>query len=121
MLLTYNELCKLVETGAITGVHPDHINGASIDVTLGDIVYQESARGSVVRLYLKEGLPMQQADLSLGPIRMTPGAFMLASTRETFNLPNDIAIEYKLKSSLARNGMNHALAGWAIPVGTAVH
>ena len=36
MLLTYNELRELVESGAIEGVAPEQINGASIDLTLGD-------------------------------------------------------------------------------------
>lgn len=30
-----------------------------------------------------------------------------------FNLPNHISAEYKLKSSLARSGIDHANAGWA--------
>ena len=30
MILTHNELVALVESGAIEGVKPEHINGASI-------------------------------------------------------------------------------------------
>jgi len=44
-----------------------------------------------------------------------PGEFCLAESREVFNLPNNIAAEYKLKSSMARNGLNHLLAGWCDP------
>jgi deoxycytidine triphosphate deaminase len=41
-----------------------------------------------------------------------PGAFILAHSREVFNLPSDISAEYKLKSSMARIGLNHLNAGW---------
>ena len=33
--LTHNELTKLINDGAIEGVKPEQINGASIDLTLG--------------------------------------------------------------------------------------
>jgi dCTP deaminase len=46
---------------------------------------------------------------------MSPGEFVLAQTQEMFYLPNDLAFEYKLKSSMARNGLNHLLAGHADP------
>lgn len=36
MLLSYIELCEIVEQGVITNVDPKLINGSSIDVTLGD-------------------------------------------------------------------------------------
>ena len=46
---------------------------------------------------------------------LAPGQFCLAATAETFYLPDNIAAEFKLKSSLARAGLNHALAGFADP------
>ena len=46
---------------------------------------------------------------------LEPSEFILASSRETFNLPGHIACEYKLKSSLARCGLQHMLAGWCDP------
>ncbi|MEY3760178.1 MAG: Cronobacter phage vB CsaP, partial [Pseudomonadota bacterium] len=42
-----------------------------------------------------------------------PDEFILASSDEFFNLPNDISCEYKLKSSMARNALDHLNAGWA--------
>jgi len=41
VILTHNELMKLVNDGAIEGVKPEQINGASIDLTLGDVFYLE--------------------------------------------------------------------------------
>jgi len=35
VILTHNELTKLINDGAIEGVKPEQINGASIDLTLG--------------------------------------------------------------------------------------
>lgn len=113
-LLTYNELVKLVENGAIQGVHPDDINGASIDLTLGPnfLVEEESKAGGVVALKRKERPPMRRV---YDKLHLSPGQFCLAQTLETFNLPDDIAAHYMLKSSLARAGLGHLFAGFADP------
>jgi len=39
----------------------------------------------------------------------------LAETLELFNLPDDISCQFVLKSSRARSGLNHLLAGWCDP------
>lgn len=114
-LLTYNELVKFVEDGHIQGVHPDNINGASIDLTL--------APG-----FIFEGIPLDDGYIDLGKketprmiddpsdtLILPPKDFALASTQQIFHLPNDIAGHYMLKSSLARAGMQHLFAGWADP------
>ena len=44
---------------------------------------------------------------------LEPNQFILAQTVEMFNLPLDISAEYKLKSSMARIGLEHLNAGWA--------
>lgn len=123
MLLSYNELVELVETGVIDAPM-ENINAASIDITLDDYIMLEAK-------YLDESLGNRCVDLSakqsiitaplnitsegyesLDGYKLTPGEFILASSREIFNLPNDICCEYKLKSTLARNGLQHLLAGW---------
>ena len=114
-LITHTELVGLVDEGVIEGVDPDRINGASIDVTLGNTLYQEDMRHPrVVDLAKKQTLPLREVFME-PYYDMAPGEFVLASTTELFNLPDDIAIEFKLKSSLARNGLDHALAGWGDP------
>lgn len=117
-LITHNELVCLVDQGVIEGVDPSHINAASIDLTLGDsmLAEVENEHTGGVNLAGKATprmLPMLR--LSDGGWRLYPGEFALASTREVFNLPNDIAAEFKLKSSLARSGLQHLLAGWCDP------
>ena len=115
MLMTYPQLIAVAEEGVILGGPPGNINGASIDVTLGRYIWTEDPRGGTVDLSAKDGPAMTRHDLVEHPYLMRPGEFVLAQTHETFNLPNTIAAEFKLKSSTARAGLQHALAGWADP------
>jgi len=116
-LLSYNELVKLVESGVITA-DPANINGASIDITLDDHVMTEDchqqAYSHPIDLMAKENISMVEKDIADGFI-LRPGDFILASSREVFNLPSDIVAEFVLKSSGARNGLQHLLAGYADP------
>lgn len=113
-LLTHNELVALVESGAIEGVHPDNINGASIDLTLGDTFWIESRVNAHIPIDLadKEAPEMRKVT---GGLHLQPGEFCLAQTREVFHLPDDVAGHFMLKSSLARAGLQHLFAGWADP------
>jgi deoxycytidine triphosphate deaminase len=127
-LITHDELVSLVQASVIEGVAPDHINAASIDVTLGNILWVEASPNglnTVVDLIDKETPAMTQIDLGrVGYYDLAPGQFCLAQTREMFNLPEGVnashwqapavAGEYKLKSSMARAGMGHLLAGWCL-------
>jgi len=115
MILTHNELVKLVKDGAIENVKPEHVNGASIDLTLGPTFWLESRdlhNGGVVDLSAKESPSMVE---SKGSIHLQPGEFCLAGTEQVFHLPDDIAAHFMLKSSLARAGLNHLFAGFADP------
>ena len=118
-MLTYNELCGIVDSGYIRGVHQANINGASIDVTLGSRLWVEDTPGgqsTVIDLMGKQSPPLQPVDLlKQGYYDLAPGQFCLASTVETFYLPDDLASEYRLKSSLARAGIDAALAMWCDP------
>jgi len=44
-----------------------------------------------------------------------PNEFVLAQTLEFFDIPDTICSQYALKSSLARQGLEHNLAGWIDP------
>lgn len=121
-LLSYNELCKLVERGVITNVEHDQINATSIDITLGETMLFESAMGEVAPLdyRAREALPTSPQYLTQQGIFLAPGEFVLAQSQQVFNLPNDISAEYKLKSSMARIGLEHLNAGWCFVAGTKV-
>lgn len=122
MLLTYLDILGLLDAGVIENAHADHVNAASLDVTLGDRLYLENTRDTgfeYLDLAKKDRFtPLEQRALldEHGPYwLLPPGAFALAATREVFHLPDNLAIEYKLKSSLARCGLGHLLAGWGDP------
>jgi deoxycytidine triphosphate deaminase len=133
-LITYDELVDLCQSNVIEGVAPDRINAASIDVTLGDTLWVEASPNglnTVVDLIQKETPAMDQIDLKkTGFYSLAPGQFCLAQTREVFHLPEGIVMEtwyspsisgeYKLKSSMARAGLGHLLAGWCFTGDTSV-
>lgn len=116
-LITYNGLVELVEQGVIENVKPECINAASIDVHLGDslLVEDYSARMPRIDLAEKQAPRMIRAPVMGGKWTLRPGEFALANTVEVFHLPDDVAFEVKLKSSGARAGLEHSLAGWADP------
>lgn len=111
-ILTYNELRGLVDSGAIVGVPDENVNGASIDLTLGDLFWMESYERDDVDLSQKEAPEMER---HRGAVRLEPGEFCLAQTKEVFNLPADVAAHFMLKSSQARAGLQHLFAGFADP------
>lgn len=119
-LLSYTELCELVESGAIQGVHPDQVNGTSIDITLGNrfLVEKSVSTGEKRYVSLRDRTPLDQLPFEVYPGRyfsLAPGRFVLAQSEQVFNLPHDISAEYKLKSSMARIGLEHLNAGWCDP------
>lgn len=121
MLLTHNQILDLIAAGVIEGADPARVNAASLDVTLSNqpILVEDLNQWDCLDLAAKESPKflqhLRRHDESGDYWLLRPGDFCLASTAEIFHLPNDIAIEYKLKSSLARVGLGHLLAGWGDP------
>ena len=121
MIFGYNSLCRFVEEGIIENVNPENINGASIDLTLGDTIFFElfntipTLRVVDLAARPREFPQFTEFTMTEEGFLMSPGMFLLAATREVFNLPNNIAFNYRLNSSLGRAGLNHALAGFADP------
>jgi dCTP deaminase len=124
-LLSYEALTILVNGGVITNVEPDQINATSIDLTLGENLLIESVhpdwfhdqnnerRIGHVTLRDRNALYLRPHNLKTdGPYDLLPGEFILAQSEQVFNLPEVISAEYKLKSSMARIGLEHLNAGW---------
>lgn len=111
-LLSYNELCELVEQGVITNVTTDMVNSSSIDLTLGREIQCEHRNEKIISLRDRDILNHQTLSLRMFPYNLEPNEFILAHTQQTFKLPNNISAEYKLKSSLGRIGLNHMTSGW---------
>lgn len=110
MILCDWEIRALCEgQGMVEGHHPGLINPASLDVRLG-------GRLQVERWFTRQ---MRTIDISehteRHPYWLRPGHFVLAETREVFNLPDNIAAQFVLKSSRAREGLEHLLAGYCDP------
>lgn len=116
-LLSYNELCKLIDDGIIERSDVENVNSASIDLVLGRNIMAErkpmpweSNEISMLDKHAKHLELHQMADCG---ILVPPGACILAETVEVFNLHNAISGEYMLKSTQARNFFGHLKAGWA--------
>lgn len=88
---------------------PDLLNPASLDVRLGPTLLIESAVSpEFVRMDIS-------ACTSHNPYLLVPGQFVLAETVETFYMPEDLTVVFKLKSSRAREGLDHAHAAFGDP------
>lgn len=114
-IMSYLELRELVDEKFIEGSSYENINSASIDITLGNIILAENRNSLTDLKYLdkKSHLNMETVDLGeCGAYCLAPGEFILAQSKEIFHLPNNISAEYKLKSSMARLGLDHLNAGW---------
>jgi dCTP deaminase len=109
MILCDHEILDLCNQGMVEGFDPDLINPASLDVRLGDTLLIESAQSRDLVRY-----PLAWHS-EANPYEMKPGQFLLAPTRESFNIPDTIAPEFRLKSSRAREGLDQALAVWLEP------
>jgi dCTP deaminase len=113
MLLSYNELCELVEQNVIEGVDPKDINGTSIDVHLGNHLLVEQYNDHadlIVDIMKRTNYQSAKVDITNRPYDMRPGEFLLAHTVEKFSLPNNISAEFRLKSSGARSGLQNSFA-----------
>lgn len=89
----------------------EQLNPASYDVLLGGHLMIESAASdgpSLTKISIAENTREQ-------PYWLKPGQFVLAETWEIFNIPDDIAAQFVLKSSRAREGYQHLLAGFCDP------
>lgn len=114
-LLSYTELLELVGRGIIEGSSPEMVNSSSIDIRLGNTILREVQYKNAPLVYLdkKGALDTEKIVLAEGEeYILAPGDFILASSMEKFNLPLNISGEYKLKSSMARIGLEHLNAGW---------
>ena len=95
--------------GMVSPFDPALVNPASLDVRLGDTLLIERAGDDSM-------VPYPLADHTQeNPYLLKPGQFVLAQTIETFHLPDDIAAQFMLKSSRAREGIEHLMAGYCDP------
>lgn len=108
-MLPDHTIQDLALAGMITPYNPDQLNPHSYDLRLGNEVMYE----------LKDGSGMYSHPITLNgtydarnPLLLHPGEFVLAHTEEVIHLPDDVGATLHLKSSRAREGFGHSLAGF---------
>lgn len=87
--------------GIVEPFDPEMVNPASIDVILGPIIKVENDSGEFTPFNIEKET-----------FYMPPGSFVLASTAEWIRVPNHMECIFHLKSSRAREGYEHAFAGY---------
>ncbi len=103
------EIRGLCQGGMVSPFDDSLVNPASLDVRLGDTLLIESAASpSMVPVDISKYSEAQ-------PYVLVPGQFVLAETVEVFNLPKFVAAQFMLKSSRARQGLEHLMAGYCDP------
>jgi dCTP deaminase len=106
MILSDNELHRYCQEEALVRPYrPEHVQPASIDVHLGPDILIEAP-------LLDAG--WRTVDISQG-FALDPGQFVLASTEEVVTVPDELVGDFVLRSSMARSGLNHCLAGLLDP------
>lgn len=81
----------------------EFVNPASIDIHVGQDLWRESLSGFAMRSMPLEGH------------KFAPGEFALVATHESFQVPDNYALELRLRSTSARQGWDHSLAFWVDP------
>lgn len=109
MTLPDYQIAELCRAGLVSPFDEALVNPASLDVKLGGTLLIESAQGPQLVKY-----PLG-VHSEANPYLLQPGQFVLAQTVETFHLPEHVAAQFVLKSSRAREGIEHLLAGYIDP------
>lgn len=105
MILVDHELKKLCsENQLVTPYDESLVNPSSIDLRLGKTILLDCKEG--FKEYDITGYTKEK------PFRLKPLSFCLAQTLETVKIPECNTSWLHLKSSRAREGLSHSLAGW---------
>ena len=111
-LLSYHDIVHLLNTGVVTGSSVELVNATSLDIRLGGTILCESINHKVIDYRNREPVEFNERVMDENGWVLGPGDFILAQSVEVFDLPDNISAEYKLKSSMARIGLEHMNAGW---------
>ncbi|MBQ8831310.1 MAG: dCTP deaminase [Oscillospiraceae bacterium] len=114
MILSDKTIKKMLEekTLVVTPVTEDQIQPASVDIRLGKTfsVVEDSSTG-IITMENEIGYKRIETDTYL----LLPGQFVLATTMEYFELPDDLTAFVEGRSSLGRMGLFIQNAGWVDP------
>lgn len=112
-LLSAPRLHQLIEDGVIDALH-ENVNSASIDVRIGNKILLENTTSPMTEIDLsaKESIRFVEIEIPEEGLVIYPGQCFLASTVETFNLPNTISCRFDLRSTMGRSFLEHMQAGY---------
>lgn len=126
MIMTHRSIQERVVRGMVLNCDAALMNGTSLDVRLGNVFKREIPGADVaedeyamLNLGQRDPINTERVELEEGedaePFLLYPGQFVLAATLERFQLPLDVSAEFRLKSSVGRMALSHALAVWCDP------
>lgn len=109
-MLCDKEIRILCIEGMVKPFTPELLGSASLDVRVGKSLLEETPdperRWDTVDIRLTD---------VYRPYLIKPDHFVLVGTLEIFYLPDDVSAQFCLKSSRAREGLEHSLAGFCDP------
>lgn len=114
MVLSDRTIYKMLESGTlqITPMERDQVQPASVDIRLGNTfsIVEDSPTGIIT--LDKE---IRYKTISSDTYVLLPNQFVLATTMEYFELPDDLTAFVEGRSSLGRMGLFIQNAGWVDP------
>lgn len=102
------QLHRFGSRGHISPYNPDQVNPASYNLTIGTNAVIE------VPPYGQQHLDLSEFS-AVKPYYLKPGGWILVDVGEVVNIPSDHEAQVILRSSAARRGWDHALAGYVDP------
>jgi dCTP deaminase len=108
-ILCDHEIHNLARRGLVSPFLQELVNPASLDVRLGENLLVEEPKVPALLPFSIAGHTQED------PFMLQPHEFVLAETLEEFDLPDCVAGQLALKSSRAREGIEHLLAGYIDP------
>lgn len=113
-ILNRREIFYLMERGVIEHAKPELVNPASLNVEL-DYQFLLETRNRLGETLSFKDRQSPAFECFAGKVIIPPGGFCLSSIKQKLNLPLDLACDVMLRSSAARMGIQHLLAGWGDP------
>jgi dCTP deaminase len=108
-VLCDHEIHNLARRNLVFPFQSELVNPASLDVRLGENLLVEMPQVPALLPYSIAGHSQEN------PFMLQPHEFVLAETMEEFSFPDCVAGQLALKSSRAREGIEHLLAGYIDP------
>lgn len=114
MIISDRTISKMLKEGTlkITPLEREQIQPASVDIRLGDTfsIVEDSPTGSIT---LEQEI--RYKTIKSESYVLLPNQFVLATTMETFDLPDNLTAFVEGRSSLGRMGLFIQNAGWVDP------